>query len=172
MRDTLDSVARNLLVEPETDFQRCLKMMNTAVFDMTGLLHHFKPANVLEGSAGLGDRIFDRIVIAGLGRTDDFNYFVSVLAHYLLPVDKWKFTISSKDDTLHRTSTYCPVRLDEERVLNSDRASLGHAVCKRAGAPAPSLNTATACTSRPAWSCKDAAAAAASSTSAAFCWVA
>ncbi len=71
-------------LQRESDLHRHLKMLDSAILNMTTGLDNLKPSNVAEALSGAGDAGLDGILYAGFGRANDFDDFVDVLVHLIL----------------------------------------------------------------------------------------
>jgi len=65
--------------DPETDFQNDLKVSHLTISNVTAGFCYFEPLDILYSLAALGDSRSDRVVDAGRGRPDDFDFLVHMV---------------------------------------------------------------------------------------------
>src|SRR3989344_9572935 len=76
---------RILWVEAKADLDLDLPVGNLAVLEMAARLHHLEPVEVMQVLAGARDGVAHGFVRTLGGRPDNFNHFISVLAHDFPP---------------------------------------------------------------------------------------
>ena len=88
-----------LIVQPETELDRHLPVIDRVIFDIAAGFHDLEPVNIVECLAGLLNGILYRVFNARLGRPSQFNLFVDMLAHTALRSRQFARAVC-KNDTL------------------------------------------------------------------------